>query len=152
MKQKRTIAKRIRGWLPQEPNRHSNKSTIRRHSSVNKRILILFSVSLTCFVLFVGGLYLFWSWYSEQILENLKGYSARLEEDGFIVEAKPLAEFNVNSTQDWYWFGDFRSYAKQEKVTRIYIDNEINGLYYFTRVSPTNDSTVAIIFYYNKLS
>jgi hypothetical protein len=85
-------------------------------------------------------------------LENLKGYSTRLEDDGFIVEAKPLTEFNVNSTQDWYWFSDFRSYAKQEKVTHIYIDHEINGLYYLTHVSPTNESTVAIIFYYNKLS
>lgn len=84
-------------------------------------------------------------------MENLKGYSARLEDDGFIVEAKPLTEFNVDSTQDWYWFSDFRSYAKQEKVTHIYIDHEIKGLYYLTRVSPTNDSTVAIIFYYNKL-
>ncbi len=97
-------------------------------------------------------MYLFSPWYSEQILENLKGYSARLEDDGFIVEAKPLAEFNVNSTQDWYWFGDFFLFGVASKVTRIYIDNEINGLYYFTRVSPTNGSTVAIIFYYNKLS
>jgi hypothetical protein len=141
----------IRGWLPKEPNRHSIKSTIGRQSSVNKRILILFSVSLTCFVLFVGGMYIFSSWYAEQISENLKGYSARLEDDGFIVEAKPLTESHVDSTQDWYWFSDFRSYAKQEKVIHIYIDHEINGLYYLTRVSPTNDSTVAIIFYYNKL-
>jgi len=128
------------------------KRTIGRHRFVNKRVLIFLSVSLTCFVLVAGGAYIFWSWSSEQILENLKGYSARLEDDGFIVEAKPLIEFNVNSTQDWYWFSDFRSYAKQEKVTHIYIDHEIKGLYYLTRVSPTNASTVAIIFYYNKLS
>jgi hypothetical protein len=151
MNPKKRLAKFIHGWLPEEPNRHSNKSTIRQHSSVNKRILILFSVSITCFVLFVGGVYIFSSWYSEQTLENLKGYSTRLEDDGFIVEAKPLTEFNVDFTQDWYWFSDFRSYAKQEKVTHIYIDYEINGLYYLTRVSPTNESTVAIIFYYNKL-
>jgi hypothetical protein len=100
MNLKKYLENRIRGWLPEEPNRHSKKSTIRQHSSVNKRILILFSVSLTCFVLFVGGVYIFSSWYSEQILENLKGYSARLEDDDFVVEAKPLTEFNVNSTQD----------------------------------------------------
>jgi hypothetical protein len=148
---KKSLENRIRGWLPEEPNRHSNKSAIGRHRLVNKRVLFFLLVSLTCFVLFVGGVYIFSSWYSEQILENLKGYSARLEDDGFIVEAKPLTEFNVNFTQDWYWFSDFRSYAKQEKVTHIYIDHEINGLYYLTRVSPTNESTVAIIFYYNKL-
>ncbi len=152
MNLKKSLEKRVRGWLPKEPNRHSTKSAIGRHRLVNKRVLILFSVSLTCFVLFVGGLYIFSSWYSEQILENLKGYSARLEDDGFNVEAKPLTEFHADSTQDWYWFSDFRSYAKQEKVTHIYVDYEIKGLYYLTRVSPTNDSTVAIIFYYNKLS
>jgi hypothetical protein len=149
MNLKKSLKKRIRGWLPKEPNSHSTKSAIGRHHFVNKRVLIVLSVSLTCLVLVAGGAYVFW-WYSEQILENLKDYSARLEDDGFIVEAKPLAEFNVNFTQDWYWFGDFRSYANQEKVTHIYIDHEINGLYYLTRVSPTNDSTIAIIFYYNK--
>jgi hypothetical protein len=151
MNLKKTLEKRIHGWLPKEPNRHSAKHTTGRHRLVNKRALIFLSVSLTCFVVVAGGAYVFW-WYSEQILENLKDYSTRLEDDGFIVEAKPLTEFNVNSTQDWYWFGDFRSYAKQEKVTHIYVDHEIKGLYYLTRVSPTNDSTIAIISYYNKLS
>jgi hypothetical protein len=114
-------------------------------------VLIFLSVSFTCFVLVAGGAYVFWSWHSEQILENLEGYSARLEDDGFIVETKPLTEFNVSSPQDWYWFDDFRTCAKQEKGTHIYIDNEINGLYYLTHVSLTSDSTIAIIFY-NRLS
>jgi hypothetical protein len=145
----RYLENRIRGWLPKEPNRHSAKHTISRHRLVNKRFLIFLSVSLSCVILVAGGVYIFW-WYSEQISENLKGYSARLEDDGFIVEAKPLTAFNVNSTQDWYWFGDFRTYAIQENITHIYIDDEMKGLYYLTRVSPSNDSTVAIIFYYNK--
>ena len=152
MNLKKSLEKCVRGWLPKESNRHSIKHTTGRHRLVNKRVLIFLSVSLTCFVLVAGGAYVFCSWYSEQILENLRGYSARLEDDGFIVEAKPLTEFNVNSTQDWYWFSDFRSYAKQENVIHIYIDHEITGLYYLTHVSPTNDSTIAIIFYYNKLS
>jgi hypothetical protein len=149
----RYLEKRIRGWLPEEPTLHSIKRTIGRRSLVNKRVLIiLLSVSLACIVGVAGGAYIFWSWYSEQTLENLKGYSARLEDEGFIVEVKPLSEFHVDATQDWYWFGDFRSFAEKEKVTHIYIDYGIKGLYYLTRVSPTNDSTVAIIFYYNKLS
>jgi hypothetical protein len=143
------LKNRIRGWLPKEPQRHSIKHTTSRHRLVNKRFLIFLSVSLSCVVLVAGGVYIFW-WYSEQISENLKGYSARLEDEGFTVEAKPLAEFNVNFTQDWYWFGDFRTYANQQKITHIYIDDEMKGLYYLTHVSPSNDSTVAIIFYYNK--
>jgi hypothetical protein len=151
IKIKKYLENRFRGWLPEEPNRHSIKSAIGRHRLANKCVLIFLSVSLTCLVLVAGGAYIFWSWSSEQTLENLKGYSARLEDEGFIVEVKPLTEFHVGSTQDWYWFSDFRSFAKQEKVTHIYIDYEMKGLYYLTSVSPTNDSTVAIIFYYNKL-
>jgi hypothetical protein len=102
-------------------------------------------------VVLVGGVFLFWSWYSEQVLENLKGYSARLEDDGFIVEEKPLTEVHVDAKQEWYWFSDFRSYAKTENITVIYFDQGIKGLYYLTPVSPTNSSIVAIIFYYNKI-
>jgi hypothetical protein len=148
---KKHLANRVRGWLPEEPSLHSIKRTMGRHSLVNKRILILLSFSLACLVLVAGGVFIFWSWYSEQTLENLKGYSARLEDDGFIVEVKPLTEFHVDATQDCYWFSDFRSFAKQEKVTHIYIDYGIKGLYYLTSVSPTNNGTVANIFYYNKL-
>ena len=119
---------------------------------MNRRVLILLLVSLTCFVVVVGGVFVFWSWYSEQVLENLKGYAARLEEyDGFTVEPKPLSEFHVDAKQEWYWFGDFRSYAKQENITTIYYDQEIKGLYYLTPVSPTNDGIEANIFYYNKV-
>jgi hypothetical protein len=121
-----------------------------RHSLVNKRVLILLSVSLACFVLVVG-VFIFSSWYSEQTLENLKGYSARLEDDGFTVEVKPLTEFHVDTKQEWQWFSDFRSFAKQENVTHIYIDYGIKGLYYLTSASPTNDEIVANILYCNKL-
>ena len=123
-----------------------------RHILVNRRVLILLSVSLTCLVLVAGGVFIFWSWYSEQALENLKGYAARLEEDdGFTVEPKPLSEFHVDTNQEWQWFSDFRSYAKQEDVTTIYYDQTIKGLYYLTPVSPTNDGIVANIFYYDKI-
>ncbi len=148
----RFLENRIRGWLPEEPNFKSVKKTMERRSLVNKRVLIiLLSVSLACVVLVAGGAYLFLSWYSEQTLENLKGYSARLEDDGFVVEVKPLAEVHANTTQDWYWFGDFQSYAKQEKVTHIYVDYEMKRVYYLTAVSPTNSSVAANVFYYNKV-
>jgi hypothetical protein len=148
----RYLENHIRGWLPEEPKLHSIKKTTFRRSRVNKRVLILLSVSVTCLVLVAGGVFIFWSWYSEQVLENLKGYAARLEEyDSFTVEPKPLSEFLVDSKQEWQWFGDFRSYAKQENVTTICYDQGIKGLYYLTPVSPTNDETVANIFYYNKI-
>lgn len=140
-----------RGWLP-EPNMHSIKRTTGRRSLANRRVLILLSVSLACLVLIAGGVFFFLPWYSEQVLENLKGYSARLEEyDGFTVEPKPLSEFRVDAKKEWQWFSDFRSCAKQEDVTTIYIDYGTKGLYYLTSVSPTSDGVVANIFYYNKI-
>jgi len=148
---KKHLEKHIRSWLPEEPNLRSIKRTMGRRSLVNKRVLILLLVSLTCFTLVVGGVFIFWSWYSEQVLENIKGYSARLEDDGFIVEVKPLSEFHADAEQEWQWFSDFRSFAKQQNVTHIYVDYGKNGLYYLTPVSPANDEIVANIFYYNKI-
>jgi len=117
---------------------------------LNRRIIVILAVSLTCIVLVVGGI-VFASWYSEQVLENLKGYSARLEDDGFTVESKPLSEAKVDAEVECQFFSDFRSYAKQMNVTTIYYDQEIDGLYYLTHISPTNDGIVANIFYYNKV-
>jgi hypothetical protein len=151
MNVKKYLENRVRGWLPEEPSLHSIKGTMGRHSLVSKRVLILLSVSLACLVLVAGCIFIFWSWYSEPALENLKGYSARLEDDGFIVEVKPLTEFHADAKQEWQWFSDFRSFAKQENVTHIYIDYGIKGLYYLTSASPANDERVASILYYNKL-
>jgi hypothetical protein len=141
----------VRGWLPEEPSLHSVKRTVGRRSLVNRRVLVLFSVSLICFVLFVGGVFIFLSWYSEQVLENLKSYATRLEDNGFIVEPKPLSEFHVDTEQEWYEFSDFRSFAKQENVSTIYVDHGIKGLYYLTPISPINDGLVANVFYYNRV-
>jgi len=118
---------------------------------LNRRVIVLLAVSLTCIVLVVGGVFIFSSWYSEQVLENLKGYSARLEEDGFNVESKLLSDVNFDAKNECHFFGDFRSFAKQMNATTIYYDQGIDGLYYLTPVSPTNDGIVANIFYYNKV-
>ena len=148
---KKYLENHVRGWLPRSPNHHSIKKTLGRRSLVNRRVLILLSVSLICFVVLVGGVFIFLSWYSEQVLENLKSSATRLEDDGFTVEPKPLSEFHMDAEQEWYWFSDFRSYAKQEDATIIYYDQGIKGLYYLTPMNPTDDRIVANIFYYNKI-
>jgi hypothetical protein len=148
---KKRLEQVIRGWLPKEPNLHNAKQSMGRNRLASKRVLILISVSVTCFVLVVGGVLVFLSWYSEQVLENFKGYSARLEDDGFTVESKLLSESQVDVKYEWYWFGDFRSYAAQENITTVYYDQDIKGLYYLTPISPTNNGVQANIFYYNKL-
>jgi hypothetical protein len=116
---------------------------------LNRRVIVL-AVALACIILIVGGI-VFASWYSEQVLENLKGYSARLEDDGFTVKSKPLSEAKVDAEVECHFFSDFRSYAKQMNVTTIYYDQDIDCLYYLTPISPTNDEIEANIFYYNKV-
>jgi len=103
-------------------------------------------------ILVFGGILIFSSWYSEQVLENLKGYSATLEEyDGFTVKSKPLSDVSFEAKHEWHFFGDFRSFAKQMNATTIYYDQSIKGLYYLAPISPTNDGVEANIFYYNKI-
>ena len=116
---------------------------------LNRRA-IAFAVALTCIILIVGGV-VFASWYSERVLENLKGYSARLEDDGFTVKSKPLSDAKAAAEVECQFFGDFRSYAKQMNVTTIQYDQDIACLYYLTPISPTNDEIAANIFYYNKI-
>ena len=99
---------------------------------------------------FVGSI-LFLSRYSEQVLENLKGYSARLEDNGFTVKAKLLSDVNFDVKHEWHFFSDFRSFAKQMNITTIYYDQSINGLYFSAPISPTNNGIETNIFYYNKV-
>ena len=122
-----------------------NKYTFVR--TLNKRTLFLVSVSLIFVVVIIGG-FVYWTyrcWYSEQTSENLRGYVAQLEDDGYIVEYRPLTDFQVDNEIEWYWFSDFRSYAKQVKATDIYIDSGRETLFF---LRPSGSSMVAEIFYY----
>ncbi len=117
---------------------------------VNKRVRVLIAVISIVIVLIFGGI-VFVSWHSEQVSENLKGYSARLEEDGFTVESQELSKTSSDIKKEWQFFSDFSSYAKQMNVTRIYFDHDITGLYFLTPVSSVNVELETNIFYYNKV-
>ena len=119
---------------------------------MNKRTLVILSIALTFVVLIASG-FIYWTyrrWYSEQILENLKGYVAVLEEyDGYTVEERPLTDFHVDYEMEWHWFSDFRSYARQVNATDIYVDHGRNLLFFISE--PLGGGIEAEIFYYNKL-
>ena len=117
----------------------------------NRRIIIFLIVFLVCLILIVGGTSIFSSWYSEQVLENLKGYSARLEEDGFTVKSKLLVDFDFDEKHEWHFFGDFRSFAEQTNTMTIYYDQDIKGLYYLAPISSIINGIEVNIFYYNKV-
>ena len=110
---------------------------------MNRRRLIIFSFSLTCLVLIIGG---FLYWYSEQLAEQrLQDYIGRLRDEGFTIEEYSLADFHVDGSVGIHFFGDFRSFAKQEGISRIYFDRGIRGLYF---LNPVGDRLEANIFYY----
>jgi hypothetical protein len=110
---------------------------------LSKRRLIILAFSLISLALMVGAL-LYWE--SERWAEQrLQEYIRRLEETGFSVEERALSDFHVNGSVRIYFFGDFRSFAEQEGVNRIYYDRGIHALYF---LRPASGGIEANIFYY----
>jgi len=110
---------------------------------LNKRRFIILAFSLICLALIIGG---FLYWYSEQLAEQkLQDYIERLEDLGFTTEEHSLADFQVDDVVTIHFFGDFRSFAKQEDINHICYDRGIQALYF---LRPTEDKIEANVFYY----
>jgi len=110
---------------------------------LNRRKLIILFFFLTCLILIIGG---FLYWYSEQLAEQkLQDYIGRLRDEGFTVEEHSLSDFHVDGSVRIHFFGDFRSFAKQEDIDHIYFDRGIHGLYF---LNPIGGIVEAIVFYY----
>jgi hypothetical protein len=91
-----------------------------------------------------GGLLL---WYSEQLAEQkLRDYIRRLKDEGFTTEEHSLADFQVEGIVEIHFFGDFRSFARQEGVNHIYFDRGIHALYFLRPM--LGDRAEADVFYY----
>jgi len=85
-------------------------------------------------------------WYSENLAEEkLQDYIARLEDEGFTVEERRLADFSVDWVVPIHFFGDFRSYAKQKGISQIYLDREIRALFFLQSIG---NEVEANVFYY----
>jgi len=111
---------------------------------LNKRRLIILSFSLICLVLIIWGL-LYWK--TEQWAEQrLQEYIVRLEDEGYIIEERPLTEFHVDGVLEVHWFSDFRGIARQENVSYVYLDRKMGALYFLRE--PLGGGTEAVIFYY----
>jgi hypothetical protein len=109
---------------------------------LNRRtvLIILFFI---CLISVVGVLLY---WYSENLVEEkLQDYIARLEDDGFTVEERRLADFSVDWVVPIHFFGDFRSFAKQEAISQIYLDREIRALFFLHSIG---NEVEANVFYY----
>ncbi len=77
--------------------------------------------------------------------EKLQDYITRLEDDGFTIEERHLADFNVDGVVPIHFFGDFRSFAKQEGISHIYLDREIRALFFLHSIG--NEVEVNVFYY-----
>jgi len=118
-----------------------------RDTLLNKRRLFILSFSIVCVVILAVGI-LYWS--SEQVAElKLQKYIRRLKDEGFTTEEHSLADFDVDYVAPMPFFGDFRSFAKQDGINHIYYDRGIHALYYLRPI--LEDEVEANILYYKRL-
>jgi len=111
---------------------------------LNRRRLIILSFSLICLVLIIGG-FLYWQ-FEQWAEQKLQDYIERLEDLGYTTEEHSLTDFHVDGSVKIPFFGDFRSFARQEDIDHIYFDRGIHALYFLHNV--TEDRVEANIFHY----
>ena len=86
-------------------------------------------------------------WQFEQWAEQkLQDCIRRLKDEGFTTEEHSLADFDVDGVVKIHFFGDFRSFARQEDIDHIYFDRGIHALYFLRPI--LGDGIEANIFYY----
>lgn len=106
--------------------------------------MLILAFSLICLSLIIRGFsYLQYEQWTEQKLQD---YIKRLEDLGFTIDEHSLADFHVDGVVRIHFFGDFRSYAKQEGINHIYSDRGIHALYFLNPI--IGDRVKANIFYY----
>jgi hypothetical protein len=109
---------------------------------LNRRTVLIF-LFFIC-ILSAVGILLYW--HSENLVEErLQYYITRLEDDGFAVEEHHLIDFNVDGVVPIHFFGDFRSFAKQEGASYIYLDRETRALFFLHSI---DNEVEANVFYY----
>ena len=109
---------------------------------LNRRtvLIIIFLITLVSVI----GVVLYW--HSENLAEEkLQDYITRLENEGFTVEERYMTDFNVDGVVPIHFFGDFRSFAEQEGVNHIYLDREMQALFFLHSI---DNEVEANVFYY----
>jgi len=119
-----------------------------RHKYLNKRGVIILSFFI-CLALIIGGLT---CWIlvtsSTQKKPELSWYVERLEEEGYVIEGRPLTEVHVDNVLEVHWFSDFRGIARQKNVSYVYIDREIGALYFLSETG--GGEREVFVFYYDR--
>lgn len=106
----------------------------------NQRIVIIILISV---VLISSGIIF---WFSEiESDKRFQGYISALKQSNCLVEEYPFSDSHVAGAEKIYYFSDFQSLAIQEKIDHIFLDQEINVLYFF---HPIGNNKVEIFFFY----
>jgi outer membrane lipoprotein-sorting protein len=106
----------------------------------HKKMVIVCLISVS---LIVTG---FFVWFSENEAERkAQEYMKTFEEMGCSVEEYPFSTSHTNGTLKLAYFSDFRSFADQKNIERVYCDHEINALYFY---HPIQDYNVEIVVFY----
>jgi hypothetical protein len=88
----------------------------------------------------------FFVWFSENEAERkAQEYMKTFQEMGCSVEEYPFSTSHTFGTLKLAFFSDFRSFATQNEIERIYCDHEINALYFY---HPIEEYKVEIVVFY----
>jgi hypothetical protein len=110
---------------------------------LNRRT-VLITLFFVCLISVVGILLY---WHSENLVEEkLQDYITQLKDDGFTIEERHLTDLYVDGVLPIRFFGDFRSFAKQEAISQIYLDREIRALFFLHSMG---NEVEANVFYYS---
>lgn len=106
----------------------------------HKKLIIVCSIFVS--LLFIG----FFVWFSENEAERkAREYIHIFEEMGCTVEECPFSTSHTTGTLRLDLFSDFRSFATQNEIERIYCDQQINALYFY---HPIQEYKVEIVVFY----
>ncbi len=141
MNLKKHLENLVRGWLPEERNLHGIKRATRRHSLVNKRVLILLSVSLICLLAVIVFLPLLF-------LSNDEGwwvYSREVERISFPGGDIVVRDNRQSPSVEGYISIGIEANITSHENLAAYIDSRTKALNAFLDTVTTNSTIEAVI-------
>ena len=106
----------------------------------HKKMII---VCLVCVPLLLVGLFVLFS--ENEAERKAQEYMKTFEEMGCTVEEYTFSTSHTTGTLKLDFFSDFRNFATQNEIERIYCDHEINALYFY---HPIQEYKVEIVVFY----
>ena len=138
---KQRSKKFFRGWLPEEPNLHSIKRTVGRRNLVNRRVIIVLSVSLICLlavIVFLPSMF---------FLKGEDGWvtSREFERISFLGGDIIVREIRQTPSDKGYISLSIEANLTSEENLAAYVESRTNALNALLDSVATNASIEAVI-------